>query len=598
MARDLTLSARLQLDAKRWEQGTRRGMTATQRFTAGVKREFAELRGLANSAAGALAMVGAGYAAGATIARSAHLDRDLEQVRQIAKATTDQTEALRQRVFALGKTYGIATDQAHEGFKGLVAGGLSWEQANTALGVMSQAAAVTKSSYTDLGDAMKSASANFGVNLSDLRETTKLINELATAADLGSAEIENLSSIFGSLGAAPSSAGMSRQRAMAYIEAMSGSVELGRLGNRVKSTMMLFNNQSYMREATKATGVEFYRNGERRDDIQVLKDIRDVIQAQPTQQARDQLLFKAFGKADVDMQQGVQFFTALQGNIERLEQMDQAINKSSMSGIADRVPAAINNAVDAAARLKSTLGAAADRFAQPINAAITNALEYSIGSKKDGGLDLSGEQIMGGGLLALLGLHFGRKGASKLIQKFGMPASLGTGVAIGTALEQAGAATPVYLVGAAPGVLVGGLDGLGGSVAGGTGGAAAASTGRKIGTAGLLARLGLLVAAIAAPVSMAVDPRNYDKNRRGIDPLELGGSDRGFDWARRGGNPFENFFHDLTTSTERPEVLVTVEVNDQRTRVTGVKVLGEVRATSSLRASSLKLGQMMSPGAW
>lgn len=587
MLDDLTLSARLQLDAKRWEQGTQRGMTATRRFVSGVKREFAELRGFANSTAGAFASIGAGYVAGAAIARSAHLDRDLEQVRQIAKATTAQTEALRERVFALGKAYGIATDQAHAGFKGLIAGGLSWEQANTALGVMSQAAAVTKSSYTELGDAMKSASANFGVNLGDLRETTKLINELATAADLGSAEIGNLSAIFGSLGAAPSGAGMSRQRTMAYIEAMSGSVDVGNLGTRVRSTMMLFNNQSYMRDATKATGVEFYRDGKRRDDIEVLKDLREVIQAQPTQQARDRLMFQAFGKADQDMQQGIKFFTALDGNIERLQRFDQAINKSSISGLADRVPAAINNAVDSANRLKSTLAAAADRFAQPINDAMTSATQFALNSKKEGGLDLSGGQLIGGGALALAALYAGKRAIGGVVGKsMGGAASLAGGLAMGTALEEAGAATPVFVVGAAPGVFNatgGGMTPVAGKGQRARSGTRAAA--QRIGKGGILARLGLL-AGWAGPLSMLVDPRNYgDKALGGSKPLDFGPNARGFDWLR-----------DLWDPTpDPPEITVNVEVSDQRTKITGVKVLGEVRVNSGLR-QSMNLGQIMAPG--
>lgn len=493
MANDLTLSARLQLDARQWTQSLSGAQSKTRNFVNGLRSEFSRLGEMARSTGGALASIGVGYSAAVAVAQSARLDRDLEQVRQIAKATTREVDALRQGVFQLGKTYGVSTQQAHEGFRSLVAGGLSWDQANTALGAMSQAVAVTKANYGDLANAMKSASANFGVNLGDLGEATKLINEMAAAADAGSAEIEHLSSIFGALGSAPRDAGMSRQRTMAYVEAMAGSVDIGNLGTRVKSTVALFNNQQYMRDVTKATGVPFYRDGVRRDDITVLKEIRDVLSRQPTQQARDQLLFRALGKADQDTQLGVRYFTNSPGKIERLSALDDVINKASVNGIADRVPAAINNAVDSAQRLKATLTEAADGFARPLNDAITRLTRPALDKKQDGGLDMSGGQLVASGAAVAGGAYVASRFLPPMLSKLlGGGASLAGGVAMGTALEKAGAATPVFIVGAAPG-----LFGSGSGVAAAGGAARGAGGGMAAGARGWLARIGLSPAGLA-----------------------------------------------------------------------------------------------------
>lgn len=597
MNSSITLAARMTLDAQRWVQGIGLAQSKTRGFVSAVRREFAELKSLAGSTAGALASVGLGYSAGAAVVRSAQMDRELEQVRQVARATNTETAALREQVFALGKAYGVSTDEAMTGFRALVAGGLDWQQSMTGLKVMSEAVAVTKSSYTDLAGAMKAAAANFGVDQGNLAETTRLLNEMAAAADAGSAEVGNLASIFGALGTAPKDAGMSRQRTMAYIEALSGSVDIGNLGTRAKSMMMLFGNQSYMRDATKATGVPFYENGKRRDDIAILTDIRKVLEKQTTQQARDELLFKAFGKADQDMQLAVRFFTSTPGSIERLQNIDTRINSAGTRGLAERVPAAINNAVDQSARLKAALGEAADRFAQPINSAITRAAQYALNSKEKGGLALSGEQMFAIAAAAIGGGYVASRVGKGLASKLGGGvASLGTGLAVGNALEKAGAAAPVYVVGAAPGVFGGAspADVLGGATAAaGAGGARGTRTRTAMRTGGNILgallgwELGTQVGDWARGVKEETQVGRLHQQSIG---LGLRGAHAIFskevrDELRAEGKRFQQ-------EQKEREALVRIQIDDRGARVTSVK-------TKNLHVQTGQIanrGRMMSAG--
>ncbi|MFX9518065.1 hypothetical protein ABTO66_19240, partial [Acinetobacter baumannii] len=90
MTTDLTLAARLSVDSQRWVAGLQRGMSATQRFAAGVRREFADLRAFMDSTAGWLAGLGGGFAAAHELMRSARMDRSLTQIGLTAGASSEQ----------------------------------------------------------------------------------------------------------------------------------------------------------------------------------------------------------------------------------------------------------------------------------------------------------------------------------------------------------------------------------------------------------------------------------------------------------------------------------------------------------------------------
>ena len=93
----------------------------------------------------------------------------------------------------------------------------------------------------------------------------------------------------------------------------------------------------------------------------------------------------------------------------------------------------------------------------------------SLDSKADGGLGLTGEQLLGGGAATILGGALLLKSGGKLLGKLG---SLGAGVAVGKGLEELAGVQPVYVVNMpSGGFMSGGLgDRFGGPRPGRTGG--------------------------------------------------------------------------------------------------------------------------------
>lgn len=146
--------------------------------------------------------------------------------------------------------------------------------------------------------------------------------------------------------------------------------------------------------------------------------------------------------------------------------------------IEKNLPEAISNAVDQTGRLKSELRKAADEFARPINDAFAKAIQFGMDKKENGGLGLSGKEIVVGGTALALGTfaaaRYGGKALSGLAGRFGSTAA---GVAEGKALETAAGVTPVFVVNW-PGSMGGST--IGEIAATAAGGAAGAGTAGKV----------------------------------------------------------------------------------------------------------------------
>src|SRR5690606_20678168 len=150
-----------------------------------------------------------------------------------------------------------------------------------------------------------------------------------------------------------------------------------RLSTLADSTLRLFTNLRYMREAQKATGVQFFADdGSRRDGAEVIGDIKKQYDKLNTEKERALFIQKAFGKADMDTIKGMRIILA--------GDMLTDINKFT-TGIRDGagtlekdLAKAIDNSVDQVGRLKGALREAADGWAQPINGAVANIIKYTM----------------------------------------------------------------------------------------------------------------------------------------------------------------------------------------------------------------------------
>ncbi len=456
MTTDLTLAARLSVDSQRWVAGLQRGMSATQRFAAGVRREFADLRAFMDSTAGRLAGLGGGFAAAHELMRSARMDRSLTQIGLTAGASSEQVSRLRGELFQMARETGRSVSDLESGFSTLIAGGMQWKEALPTLRAINRTMAVTGAQADTLAGTLGVASTAFNFDLAKAEQAQLLLDKMTVAGRLGNAELENLGDIFSRVGVNASRAGFGFEQTLAFIEGLSRiERQPERLATLADSTMRLFTNTRYLRQAQKTTGIRFFdEQGQRRDPIKVLEEIKHRYDTLKTDAARQKFLFQAFGEADLDTIKGISALLA-GDNLAKVREFTRKIEQGSGT-IEQGLPKAISNAADQAGRLRNTLLETADRFAQKINEPFARLTAKALDPKEKGGLELSGEELMGIGGGALFAAYLGKRFGKGLIARLGGDAtSLAQGVAVGTALEKVGAATPVYVVGAAPGVFGG-----------------------------------------------------------------------------------------------------------------------------------------------
>ena len=432
-----------------FEQRARRYGRAVGTLGNKTEREFGRMGRMSQSLGRRLeslggrytAMLGgaAGAYAGVRVAvESAKLDKKLIQIRQTAGATVKQSQLLRNELHRMSQETGQSLDSLLNGFNSLIQAGQSWEQALATIMAINPAMAVTGANAEVLASAVGVAGEAFKFDLSNPKTALALIDQMTKAGRLGNAELEDLSSIFARVGVNAKSAGLEFADTLGFIEQLS-MIERNpeRLATLADSTLRLFTNSKYMDRAQKATGVSFYNaEGDRRAAFDVLDDIAAKYKKLETDQQRSGAIEQAFGNADLDTIKGLR--TLLEGDaIAGAREKTREITNSAGT-ISKDLEEALANSVDQVARLKSALGSAADDFAKPINEAVENAVKYLLDEQ-----NLSGKEIIGGGVAAVAGGLALAKGGGKLLQRFG---GVGAGVAAGKALEEVAGVQPVYVV--------------------------------------------------------------------------------------------------------------------------------------------------------
>lgn len=494
---NLSLSLRLYADSVRFVAGLTQAESRVQRFARGAKGEIAALKSAMGSLQGQLASLGVSVGAVALAAQSARMDKGLTQIGQTAGMSRVEVEKLRADLFRLAGETGQNVDDLQAGFNVAVQSGLAFKEALPVVEATNKAMAVTGANATQLTGALGVAATAFQFDLSKPQQAALLLDKMTVAGRQGNAELENLSSIFGRVGVNAASAGMGFDQTLAFIEALS-MVERSpeRLATLADSTLRLFTNMKYMKEAQGATGVKFFdAKGERRDAVEVLKDIKTKYDKLTTDAQRSNFLEKAFGGADLDTIKGLK--TLLGGNsLAKVGDFSKAIGAAG--GTIERdLPAAISNAVDQTGRLKSALRQAADDFARPINDALQGAIKFGLDKKENGGLGLDGKDIAIGGTALALGTlaaaRYGGKAVSGLAKRLGGTAA---GVAEGKALEAAAGVTPVFVVNW-PASMGGSVADIAGAAAGGAG------AGKVAGTVGKVASRAKSLAVLAGGVPLS-----------------------------------------------------------------------------------------------
>lgn len=534
MNRNDTIAIRLYTDAVRFTAGLVSAEGGVRKFSGNVKREFESLKGVIGSVEGKLASLGVSVGVVASIVQSAKLDKNLTQIGQTAGVSKQEVSDLREEMFMWGKETGQGIEDLQAGFNNAVQSGLSFKEAVPVMDAVNKAMAVTGANANTLTSGLTVAATAFNFDLSKPGQALKMLDQMTVAGRLGNAELENLSDIFARVGPGAASAGMGFEKTLAFIEGLSQiEKQPERLATLADSTLRLFTNAAYMKDAAAATGVKFFNtDNSRRDPLEVLKDLKKQYDKLTDDKSRFKFMSQAFGKADLDTIKGLR--TLLGTNV-----LDSISGKftTDITGASDTLKRdmenALNNSVDQVGRLKNVLREAADGFATPINETLSNVIRWGLDKKENDGLALSGENIvMGGAALAIGTLataRYGGKALTALGDKFG----LAGGLATGKALESAAGVTPVYVVNM-PG---GGINGGGLDIPAGLGkdalvkGASAASK-FKVGAALLggmdLAAIPSLGAGAMASAGLAVGAAGAAGYGVGTGISALGG------WAAKG----------------------------------------------------------------
>ena len=387
------------------------------------RRSFAALRSSAvslgrgidavsNRYTAAIAGMGATWKATQAVMHSASLDKQLARITRTAGVSRAAGESLRRELYALSEQTGQSVDELLQGFSSLVQSGQSYDEA-----------LATGASAETLSSAMTVAAQNFKFDLSDVKMAKLLLDQMTKAGDLGNAELEHLADIFARVGGNARNAGLSMTDTLALIEQMSlVEKQPERLATLVDSTLRLWNNENYRKQAEKVTGVKFFdEKGNRRNAFDILAEMSAKYGKFTTDEMRSKGLFAAFGKTDLDTQRGIAMMLQ-QGIPAAARDMAGEIQRSG--GLIEKaLPDAIANSVDQVARLKAALGDAADSFARPVNDAIEKGIKFILDEQGIGGKELlvggTAAALGGAGLLKLAGGLMARAGGGALASAAG-----------------------------------------------------------------------------------------------------------------------------------------------------------------------------------
>lgn len=464
---------KLYADTARFVSGLVSAEGGVRKFTGGVKREFEALKGAMSSVEGKLASIGVSVGAVATIMQSARMDKSLTQIGQTAGASEADVAGLRKELFRMSSETGQNVEDLQQGFNNAVQAGLQFKEALPVIDATNKAMAVTGANADSLTGSLTVASTAFDFDLAKPMMAATLLDKMTVAGRLGNAELEGLSSIFARVGPNAAAAGFGFDKTLAFIEGLSQiERQPERLATLADSTLRLFTNLRYMKEAQKATGIKFFdKDGSRRDALVVLADIKKQYDKLGTEKSRAVFIQKAFGHADLDTIKGLRVL--LSGDmLGKINQFSTQI--SGAGGAIERdLPKAISNSVDQVGRLKAALRTAADDFAKPINESLSGLIKWGMDKKENGGLGMDGKDMLLGAGVGALGLfgaaRYGGKAVGALSKRLGGTAA---GVAEGKVLEKAAGVTPVFVVNMPGGGLAGGVGVA--DVAAGAGGVLAA----------------------------------------------------------------------------------------------------------------------------
>lgn len=515
-----TVDVLLKANIARFNSAMRSASQATKSFTSGARAELSRLKTVATSVKGQLGALGLGVGLTKLSSDAAKFEKEMRLLEVSTGGSRDEMEGWRNDMLAHQQVTGTTVTAQQELSDSLQAVGLGMGEIRSVLGPASETMAVARTNADALGKALGVANEQFGaeVDLRSQESVRKTLDQMLVAGRLGNAELEDLPNIFARIGGRAKEANLTLTQTLAITEALSqAEPQAERLATLTDSTLRVFTNAKYMKEAQSATGVQFFdKEGSRRDPIVVLGEIKKRFDVLKTDAQRMKFIDDAFGKTDLDTQRGLKKLLD-DGSLNKIAEFEKEIAAAAGQSKKD-LAVATNNLTDQSSRLTAALRKSVDNgFARPFNDAIAGGIKKLLDTKENGGMGLDGDQmIMGAAGTAALAYGLYRAGGPMVKKLMGT----GGGVATGKALEAAAGVMPVYVVNMGEG----GMDGLGGlSKTGGlpgTGGIAGAGGGAGAGAAagggwGLFGSMMAGAAPLAAMwgVSEWAGDTSHDKER-------------------------------------------------------------------------------------
>jgi TP901 family phage tail tape measure protein len=445
-----SLKLLLSADGSAWASALDRSNRHVKTFGKSVRREFEQIRNAARSVEGRLASLGMSLGVLMLIRQSAELDKSLTQIGQTSGESSVKVTGLRQEIFRMAKETGQQVEKLKEGFDIAVAGGLSLKEAVPVMDAVNKAMAL-KSDVTSgqLTKAVGVAQTVYNYDLTKPGVALQILDKMTVAGRLGRAELQNLSDEFARVGYNAKEAGLTFEQTLAFLEGLSyAEPQSERRATLADSTLRLFTNFDYLKNAQTRTGIRFFdpKTGGRRDPLKVLGEIREKYLSLKKDSQKAAFMGIAFKGVDIDTVKGLRAFFDKGPMLSRVSNEFVRSIEEAGGTIERDLPNAVDNAVDQAGRLKATLREAADNFVRPFNEGISKGTKKLLDAKEKGGLGLSGNQLLGAGAAMLgggyLAYRFGGKMAKNILGRLGGSAA---GVLGGLTVQKISGVTPVWV---------------------------------------------------------------------------------------------------------------------------------------------------------
>lgn len=491
---NLDLHVRIAADVSRYVAGTGAAQRSTRAFADTVQAQFARIKGFMGSTGGLLAGVGLGMGVSKMQQEVARFEKEMRLLQVSTGDSREKMEGWRKDLLKYQKETGVTVGSQLELSNSLQAAGLKIDQIRGAMGPAVNLMAVAKTQADELGRAMGVAAQHFKFDLTNPQQVEGMLDRMLVAGRLGNLEVERLSGAFARVGTNAAAAKLPFTQTLAFAESLSLiEPDPYRLGTLADSALRIFTHGKYMNKASKASSVKFFdKQGNRRQAVDVLADFEKGIQKYKKESGRFLYAQKVFGETDDQTVKGLENMLSA-GGFTRMKEMAKEIEKATGQARKD-LPTAIDNAVDQTSRLKAVLGEAVqDGFARPLNEAFSSITKFALDKKENGGLELTGKDMLIGGAAMLAGVPLLAGGVKRLAGGMSNATNIAAGVATGKALEAATGIKTVFAIVTNWPENLGGITGADAGLAA-VGGAAAAKVASKARTLYALAA-GLPVSA-------------------------------------------------------------------------------------------------------